>query len=114
MVFMLITAMCLGVISIYRIPVEFLPPMDLPFIICQIPYIGATPEQVEKGSSDSRRANSERFPASNAFSPRATPNGATIRMIFEMGTNATTATADVRDRMERLKLVLPTKSRISF
>ena len=54
-----------GVISIYRIPVEFLPPMDLPFIICQIPYIGATPEQVEKGSSDSRGG---RIP--NAFQPQ--------------------------------------------
>lgn len=104
---LLVTAMCLGVISINRLPIEFLPPMDLPFIICQIPYVGATPEQVEKEVAIPAEGEFRTLSSLKRIQTTCDSNGATFHMVFEMGTNMTTATADVRDRMERLKLVLP-------
>lgn len=104
---LLVTAMCLGVISIYRLPIEFLPPMDLPFIVCQIPYIGATPEQVEKEVAIPAEGEFRTLSSLKRIFTTCDSNGATIRMIFDMGTDMTIASADVRDRIERLKLQLP-------
>ncbi|NUM53300.1 MAG: efflux RND transporter permease subunit [Candidatus Hydrogenedentes bacterium] len=104
---LLVTALCLGVISINRLPIEFLPPMDLPFIICQIPYIGATPEQVEKEVAIPAEGEFRTLSSLERVLTTCDSNGATIRLIFEMGTDMANATADVRDRMERLKLQLP-------
>ena len=106
-VMLALTLVGLGLISARRIPVEFLPAMDFPFIICQIPYVGATPEQVEKEVAIPAEGEFRTLSSVKRILTSCDSNGATIRLMFDMGTNMTNATADVRDRMERLKLVLP-------
>lgn len=102
-----LTVVGLGVISAQRIPIEFLPAMDLPFIICQIPYVGATPEQVEKEVAIPAEGEFRTLSSLKRILTTCDSNGASIRLMFDMGTNMTNATAEVRDRMERLKLILP-------
>lgn len=106
-IMIVITMICLGVISQRRIPLEFLPPIDFPFIICQIPYVGATPEQVEKEVAVPAEGEFRTLSKLRRIMTTSDMNGCTIRLVFEMGTDMTTATADVRDRIERLKLILP-------
>ena len=43
-----ISVLGFGLIAWDRIPLKFLPEIDFPFIVCFIPYPGATPEQVER------------------------------------------------------------------
>lgn len=106
-IMLVITVLGLGVIARYRIPLEFLPPMDLPFIICQIPYVGATPEQVEKEVAIPAEGEFRTVSSLKRIQTTSDMNGCVIRMFFDMGTDMSMATADVRDRIERLKLVLP-------
>ena len=47
-IMIVITMLGLGAIAWTRIPLEFLPRMDVPWIGCWIPYPGGTPEQVVK------------------------------------------------------------------
>jgi HAE1 family hydrophobic/amphiphilic exporter-1 len=104
---LVITVLGLGVIARYRIPLEFLPPMDLPFIICQIPYAGATPEQVEKEVAIPAEGRFRTVSSLKRIQTTSDMNGCVVRMFFDMGTDMSMATAEVRDRIERLKLVLP-------
>ena len=104
---LVITVIGLGIIARYRIPLEFLPPMDLPFIFCQIPYIGATPEQVEKEVAVPAEGEFRTLSSLKRIQTISNMNGCTVRMVFDMGTDMSLATAEVRDRIERLKLDLP-------
>ncbi|MCC6486245.1 MAG: efflux RND transporter permease subunit, partial [Candidatus Hydrogenedentes bacterium] len=104
---LVITVIGLGVIARYRIPLEFLPPMDLPFIFCQIPYIGATPEQVEKEVAVPAEGEFRTLSSLKRIQTTSNMNGCMVRLFFDMGTDMSLATAEVRDRIERLKLDLP-------
>ncbi len=108
-IMLVISVLGLGLIAGMRIPLEFLPEMEFPFIICWIPYPGATPEQVE---------NEIAIPAEGEFRTLANlrrivttsdTNGCIVRMRFDWDADMNTAMAEVRDRMERLKLQLPSE-----
>lgn len=97
----------LGVISWMRMPLTFLPDMDYPFITCYIPYPGATPEQVEKEISIPAEGEFRTIPQINRISTTSDSGGCRIGMRFESTANMSAASAEIRDRIERLKLVLP-------
>jgi len=97
----------LGIIACYRMPLKFLPEMDFPFISCFIPYVGATPEQVEKEVAIPTEGEFRTIPGLKRISSHSNSEGCRVGMRFESGVNMATASAEVRDRIERLKLTLP-------
>ena len=102
-----ITVMSFGAISATRTPVEFMPPLDLPFLGAYIPYPGNTPAQVEQEIAIPAEGEFRTLPNLENMFSHSDSNGAFISLEFEMGTPMSTALAEVRDRMERLRLVLP-------
>ncbi len=104
---LVITLIGLGVIAAQRTAVEFLPPMDLPFLGAFIPYFGATPAQVEQEIAIPAEGQFRTLPNLNQMYTNSSSDGCFISLNFEWGTDMTDALAEVRDRMERLRLVLP-------
>lgn len=102
-----ITILGLGVISWFRIPLNFLPKIDEPFIGCSIPYPGASPEQVEQQIAIPAEGEFRTIPGLRQIRTISDSDGCFISMLFNLDTEMTFATAEVRTRMERLKLVLP-------
>jgi len=97
----------LGVISCTRLPLTFLPSMDFPFLTVMIPYAGATPEQVEKEIAIPAEGEFGTVPQVRRISTTSDTGGCRVGMQFESNTDMSVASAEVRDRIERLKLVLP-------
>jgi len=104
---LLISVVVFGVIGIYRMPVKFLPEMDFPFIRVFIPYPGATPIQVEKEIAKPAEGEFRTIPGLRRISTFSSSEGCAINMRFDDRMDMPTASAEVRDRMERLKLQLP-------
>ncbi|MFA6240264.1 MAG: efflux RND transporter permease subunit [Candidatus Hydrogenedentales bacterium] len=104
-----ITVIGLGIIARYRTPIEFLPPLDFPFVFVQIPYLGASPEQAEKEVAIPAEGEFRTLSNLKRISTTSDSNGCRVQLLFEMNTDMTNATAEVRDRIERLKLVLPSE-----
>lgn len=102
-----ITLLGLGGIAWSRIPLAFLPKMDFPFIICWIPYPGATPEQVENEVAIPAEGEFRTITQLKRISTTSDNEGCFIRMSFDFAADMDLASAEVRDRMERLKLRLP-------
>jgi len=102
-----LTVIGLGAIAVRRTAVEFMPPMDLPFLGAFVPYAGATPAQVEQEIAIPAEGEFQTLPNLRQLYTNSSSDGAFISLNFEWGTNMTEALADVRDRMERLRLVLP-------
>jgi hydrophobic/amphiphilic exporter-1 (mainly G- bacteria), HAE1 family len=104
---LLITLIGFGIITAIRIPIEFMPPMDLPFLGAFIPYPNATPAQVEQEIAIPAEGEFRTLPNLAELYTNSSSDGTFISMRFEWGTNMTEAIAEVRDRIERLRLVLP-------
>jgi hydrophobic/amphiphilic exporter-1 (mainly G- bacteria), HAE1 family len=102
-----ITVLGLGIIAGYRIPIEFLPSFDPPFLACSIPYIGANPEQVENEVAIPAEGQFRTIPKLKRISTTSGSNGCMVSMLFDWDADMTTVMAEVRDRIERLKLELP-------
>jgi HAE1 family hydrophobic/amphiphilic exporter-1 len=96
-----------GLISLQRTATEFMPPMDLPFLGAFIPYFNATPAQVEKEIAIPAEGEFQTLPGLAHMSTNSSRDGCFISLNFEWGVDMTDALADVRDRIERLRLVLP-------
>jgi hydrophobic/amphiphilic exporter-1 (mainly G- bacteria), HAE1 family len=102
-----VTMLCMGAIAASRIPLEFLPGMELPFVICVIPYPGATPEQVENEIAIPAEGAFRTLPGLQRIRTTSDTNGCTVHLDFDWDVNMGLATAETRDRMERLRLELP-------
>ena len=96
-----------GLIACFRMPLKFLPEMDLPYITCYLSYPGATPEQVEREVAVPAEGEFTTISHLQRISSNSNSSGCQVSMSFTSGTNMATATAEVRDRIERLKLDLP-------
>lgn len=108
-IMLIITVLSLGVIAYTRIPIEFLPKMDFPFIGVFIPYPGATPEQVEKEVAIPAEGEFRTLSNLERITTDSDMDGCFVRMMFTWDADMSVATAEVRDRMERLKLQLPSE-----
>jgi len=107
MIMVSISILVLGFISWYRIPLKFLPKVDRPFIGCFIPYPGGSPEQVEQQIAIPVEGEFRTIPGLRSIATTSSSNGCTVNMWFDLDTDMTLATAEVRDRIERLKMTLP-------
>ncbi len=105
---LVITVLALGGIAWRRIPIEFLPKFDFPFIICVIPYPGATPQQVENEVAIPAEGEFRTISQLRRISTTSDSDGCTVHLAFDFGSDMALAAADVRDRMERLRLQMPT------
>lgn len=103
----LVSLVIAGILACYRMPLKFLPDLDAPFVGCFIPYAGASPGQVEKEIAIPAEGEFRTIPNLKRISTYSNSDGCRVNMIFEDDTPMATASAEVRDRIERLKLVLP-------
>ncbi len=106
-VMLVITVIGLGVIAYARIPVEFFPELEFPFIRCYIPYPGATPTQVENDVAIPAEGEFRTISQLKRIESTSDMHGCNIMLMLQGDADMNVATAEVRDRMERLKLVLP-------
>jgi len=106
-VMVVLTVLSFGAISFTRIPLEFLSLADVPVLSCYIPWPGAAPEEVEKEIAIPSEGLFKTVPNLKHINSYSSANGCFISMQFEWGTVMPTVTAEVRDRIERLRLQLP-------
>jgi len=105
---MLVTTLIgLGIISWRRLPIEFMIRQDFPMLHCYIPYPGAAPKQVENEVAIPAEGEFLTIPNLKNVTAYSNSGGCSILMQFDWETDMSTATADLRDRVERLKLELP-------
>lgn len=106
-IMMALSVVCFGFIAWTRMPLKFLPDIDFPFIVCFVPYPGATPEQVEREIAIPAEGQFRTIPGLNRISTRSDGDGCRVFMRFDSDIDMSIASAEVRDRIERLKLTLP-------
>lgn len=102
-----VTLIGLGAISWYLLPIDFTIKLEFPVLRCMIPYPGAAPEQVEKEVAIPAEGEFLTIPYLKSITSRSDSGGCYILLRFDWNADMSAATAELRDRCERLKLSLP-------
>ncbi|MBN2307574.1 MAG: efflux RND transporter permease subunit, partial [Candidatus Hydrogenedentes bacterium] len=96
-----------AVIAWHLIQVELMISIDFMIVRCFIPYYGATPEQVESEVTIPAEGKFRTVPDLKRIASYSSGGGCSIEMIFDWDAEMSEILAEVRDRIERIKLVLP-------
>ncbi len=104
---LLVTTLGLGAIAFPRIPLEFITGDDPPVLSCWIPYPGAAPSQVEQEVAIPAEGMFRTMQNVRNLRTSSSDNGCYVFLLFDWDTDMSVATAEMRDRIERLRLQLP-------
>lgn len=105
MVFVSLTL--LGLIAALRLPLEYFPDFDAPFLFVQIPYPGSTPEEVERNITRPAEEALATLSRIKSINSRSTANDASIFIEFKWDADVAIKAVEARDRLEAIRKELP-------
>jgi HAE1 family hydrophobic/amphiphilic exporter-1 len=97
----------LGWISLHRLPLEYLPAFSSQNISIRAPYPSSSPEEVERLIVQPLEDILGTINGVERLSARASANQASVNIGFVDGTDMDLASVEVRDRVERVRHLLP-------
>jgi HAE1 family hydrophobic/amphiphilic exporter-1 len=103
--------MVLGFVGYSRMPWDQFPKIDFPYIFVNIPYPGAGPEEVEQGVVKPVEDQVSIINRVKKVQSSCQENLGTVSIQFEYGTNLDAAASDVRDAIDRAKVLFPTDAK---
>jgi HAE1 family hydrophobic/amphiphilic exporter-1 len=103
---MMLAFVVLGAFGIQRLPVDQFPDIDLPVVVVQTDYPGATPETVENEVTKKVEEAVNSIAGISQLSSRSYEGSSVVIVEFELSRNADSAAQDVRDKIALVKPLL--------
>lgn len=97
----------LGVVSMYRLPLEFMPKADFPELDIQIPYPASSPNEVNERIVKPIEEAVSTLPGIEKIVSRASINGAFIHVTFKSGSNFDYEVLEIREKIGIIRDELP-------
>ena len=102
-----LSVIVLGLLSLSRIPLIFLPDINRPFLRIQANYQGSNPEEVERLITRPIEEVMGTVSGLKSINSNSSSNGASVRLEFEQGRDMDIASMEVRERLDRIRRQLP-------
>lgn len=97
----------LGLNAMGKLPLELLPDMDIPYIMVNTTFTGASPEEVEEKVTKTLESSLSSVAGLSKITSTSSKGNSTIVMEFTVGTNLDEASNTIRDRIDMVKSYLP-------
>ena len=92
-----------GLISLFRIPIQLTPNVDLPEISIETVWVGASPNEVEREIIDVQEEELKNLEGLEEMTSESTDGYAYINLMFEIGTDPDDALLRVSNKLDRVK-----------
>lgn len=103
-----VSLMVLGVIAAFRLPLEQFPAISAPFLYVELPYPGATPEEVERTLVRPVEEALATLPGlANLFSRSRSDGGGVFVEFSDWSRDVSIAASEARDRIDAIRPELP-------
>lgn len=103
-----VSLMVLGVIASFRLPLEQFPAISAPFLFVELPYPGATPEEVERTLVRPVEEALATLPGlANMFSQSRGDGGGVFIEFSDWSRDVSIAAGEARDRIDAIRPELP-------
>ncbi|GAB6098395.1 efflux RND transporter permease subunit [Halanaerocella petrolearia] len=96
-----------GAVSFTKLGIDLLPELDLPFVVVQTTYNGASPEEVEDSVTKTMEETVATVEGLDTLSSTSKEGTSTIILEFNWDVDIDNAKADVRDKIDMIKDSLP-------
>ena len=96
-----------GIFSLVKLPIDFLPRVDTPFVMVITSYPGASAEDIEENISKPLENSLNGVENLKHITSRSKENISVVALEFEYGIDNDVATNDVRDKLDMAKNNLP-------
>ena len=103
----LVTLLVLGIISIYKLPLEFFPRMDFPFIGVYVPYPNSLPSHIEKKISKPIEEVMGTLGDVRYIFSESTSDGGFIGVVFNWGRDVDVLRMEVKEKVDQIRNELP-------
>ena len=107
----LLMLMAIGLLALTKLKVNQIPDVDLPLLVIDISYPGASPDTVEREVLNRVEKALQSVNGINDLRGTANEGSANIQVFFEFKKNMVEATDDVRNAIGRVRYKLPTEIR---
>lgn len=97
----------LGTVAFTRLRLDFLPQVDFPFVGVQVPYPNASPAQVERDIARPVEEVLATLGGVKEIFAYSSEDGAFVGVEFEFGRNIDILRTEVKERMEKVRPLLP-------
>jgi HAE1 family hydrophobic/amphiphilic exporter-1 len=104
---LLLSVMVLGGLSAARLPLAFLPTLDIPFVGVVVPYPNSNPTQVEKTIARPLEEAFATLPDVKKLRSRSTPDQCEVQMEFQWGKDLDVVRMMVREKLDQVRPSLP-------
>jgi hydrophobe/amphiphile efflux-1 (HAE1) family protein len=110
-VVLIIGMMCMGLLALHKLRVNNNPDVQIPVLVVNIPYPGASPETSEREIITRLEKQMQGISGVTEAQAYANEGSATIVLQFEFGRNLIEASDDVRNAIASVRWKLPTEMR---
>jgi len=110
-VVVILAMMCMGLLALTKLRVNENPDVEVPVIVVDIPYPGASPETAEREIVNRIEKQMLSISGVTEVNSNSYEGGATIWMMFSFGRNLIEASDDVRNAIAAVRYKLPLEMR---
>ncbi len=102
-----VSMMVIGAIAAVRLPLEFFPAVDVPFVLVNIPYPGSTPAEIERTITRPVEEVISTLSGIKQMNSSSRPDAAQIFLQFDWGTDVAIKASEVRGKIDAIRSELP-------
>jgi HAE1 family hydrophobic/amphiphilic exporter-1 len=111
---LLVSILLLGGIALTRLPLAFLPEVDVPIIAIEIPYPNSSPQQVQEEIVEPVEEALATLSGIEKVRATSEADGATLVLEFEWGQELDVVRMQVAEKLDLVKAKLPARARTVF
>jgi HAE1 family hydrophobic/amphiphilic exporter-1 len=108
---LIVAMMCLGLMALKKLRVNQNPDVEVPFIVVNIPYPGASPETVEREIVNRLEKSLQSITGVTEVNSTASESSASIFIKFTFTKNLIEASDEIRNAIAAVRYKLPTEMR---
>jgi hydrophobe/amphiphile efflux-1 (HAE1) family protein len=108
---LIVAMMCLGLLALKKLRVNQSPDVEVPFIVVNIPYPGASPETVEREVINRLEKSLQSITGVTEITSSASESAARIFIKFSFKKNLIEASDEIRNAIGAVRYKLPTEMR---
>ncbi|MFQ5629819.1 MAG: efflux RND transporter permease subunit, partial [bacterium] len=107
MLMMIVSIIVLGVLGLKRLPLTFIPEIESQRLRISVPYQSSSPQEVERNITRPIEEMMSTLPNLERISSTSAANQSNVSVEFMPGTDMDLASVEVRDRLDRVRPLLP-------
>jgi HAE1 family hydrophobic/amphiphilic exporter-1 len=102
-----VTVTLVGLIAAARLPLEYFPDIEVPFLLVDVPYPGSTPAEIERTLTRPIEQALATLPGIQRMNSTSRADGVQLFLEFKWGQDVSTRAIEARDRIDAIRADLP-------